>query len=168
MDSFLESVQSLKPGGSTALYSAMQNGIAKLETIKAKFSNVLLRMMIISDGEDNKSTITAKAVSELLIRASIVVDVFAVGGNCELVRLISKLTGGYCYYTDSILDGVRTFESETILKLSLRKKVVPLLPQLNSDEHFARLASMIQFDRDPPDMIRLSISTARLLLWRHI
>jgi len=54
-------------------------------------------MMILSDGENNESLITAKNMSDMIIQKGIVVDFFAVGGDCALAKLISKRSGGYCY-----------------------------------------------------------------------
>ena len=152
MDTFLELVQGLKPSGNTALYSAMEQGLIKLQAIKQKYPKVLPRIMIVSDGEDNESQITAKAISDLVVAQGVVVDIFAVGGNCALAKLISKRSGGYCYYTDTIIDGVRTFEAETILKVGLRLAVPVSLPRMVTEEDFIRVSASVPFDRDPPKM----------------
>jgi ubiquitin-protein ligase len=90
----------------------------------------------------------------MVIAQGVVVDIFAVGGNCALAKLISKRSGGYCYYTDTIIDGVRTFETETILKVGLRQPVSVSLPPITSEDEFTRVSASVPFDREPPRMLR--------------
>lgn len=154
LSSFLELVERLTPLGLTALYSTMEQGLSKLQLIKQQYPKVRLRMMIISDGEDNDSMISAKTIANLAVQRGVVVDVFAVGGKCPNLKLISKLSGGFCYFTATIIEGVTTFEAETILKLSLRQPQICTLPWVANEKEFAKLAETISFDTQVPPMLQ--------------
>lgn len=46
-------VDSCSPGSATRLYDSVQIAIDKLLTIKKKYPNIILRIIAMSDGEDN-------------------------------------------------------------------------------------------------------------------
>jgi Mg-chelatase subunit ChlD len=79
MVTFLELIQGLKPSGGKALYCAMKDGLAKLQAIKQKYPKICPRMLIISDGEDEHSNISAKDISDLVISQGVIVDFFRSG-----------------------------------------------------------------------------------------
>ena len=52
---FNQLVEEANPEGQTKLYDAMMTGILKLSNIKRDYSACKRRMIVLTDGEDNKS-----------------------------------------------------------------------------------------------------------------
>lgn len=48
-------------------------------------------------------------------------DSFAVGANCEGLKIISKASGGRCYLTRNLDESLKLFEQETVLSVRSRK-----------------------------------------------
>jgi Mg-chelatase subunit ChlD len=55
MNLFIHLVDGATPKGSTRLYDAIVEGINSLIQIRTKYPNIILRMIALTDGEDNQS-----------------------------------------------------------------------------------------------------------------
>lgn len=55
MNRFIKLVDDANPRGSTRLYDSLMEGINSLLTIKKRYPNIILRLIAMTDGEDNQS-----------------------------------------------------------------------------------------------------------------
>lgn len=75
-------VDSANPGGQTKLFDALQAAVDDLLEIKKTYPNIILRMIALTDGEDNISKEKPSTIARQIIRNKIIVDSFVVGKNC--------------------------------------------------------------------------------------
>lgn len=54
---FIKLVDDANPGGGTKLFNCLQEAIESLLEIKKKYPNIMLRLIALTDGEDNESTV---------------------------------------------------------------------------------------------------------------
>lgn len=59
-------------------------------------------------------------MAKLLQNSNIVVDSFIVGPNCETLVGITHATGGHSFAPNSMDEGIRLFEWETVLRAGVR------------------------------------------------
>lgn len=78
MNYFIHLVDGALPRGSTRLYDALVEGINSLISIKAKYPDIILRMIALTDGEDNRSTYKPIDVAKLILKHRITLDSFVV------------------------------------------------------------------------------------------
>lgn len=45
-----------------------------------------------------------------------------VGGECDELKSLTLVSGGKCFYPQSLAEGIKLFEVETILSSGIRKK----------------------------------------------
>ena len=90
------------PKGSTLMYDAIVKAIVSLNNFKKRYPDCLLRIVALTDGEDTGSINSIEVTTQLLIKHNIVIDSFAVGANCEGLKIISKASGGKCYLTRNL------------------------------------------------------------------
>lgn len=90
------------PKGSTLMYDAIVKAIVSLNNFKKRYPDCLLRIVALTDGEDTGSINSIEVTTQLLIKHNIVIDSFAVGANCEGLKIISKASGGRCYLTRNL------------------------------------------------------------------
>lgn len=64
MNHFIKLVDDANPRGSTRLYDALMEGINSLLLIKKKYPNIILRMIAMTDGEDNQSKFKPEEVAK--------------------------------------------------------------------------------------------------------
>lgn len=57
----------------------------------------------------------------MVIDNNIIIDAFAVGANCEGLKVITKASGGKCYLTRQLEESLKLFEQETVLSVRSRK-----------------------------------------------
>lgn len=120
---FIELIDQVKNQGQTRLYDAMDIAVKSLLEVKQQYPNIILRIIAMTDGEDNLSKATAEQVAEQLIKNKIVVDSFVVSKNCKALKNITQASGGRCYCPESLSQGMELFEVETILSISKRGAV---------------------------------------------
>lgn len=102
---FIQSLQKINPHGKTLLYDAINTAqqlicnLVKDKDGKSRYPNSRLRIIVITDGTDNKSqTLPEKLINDLILN-EIVVDTVLVSLVEESVECcsISRLTGGLCF-----------------------------------------------------------------------
>ncbi|XP_056299208.1 uncharacterized protein LOC130212098 [Pseudoliparis swirei] len=121
LEKFKEHVHSLQANGRTTLYDALHHGALELENAK-KFPDCKLRILCLTDGNDVGSVNKPEVVVANLIKSNIIVDSILLGKvENNILRGISKATGGCCFKPETSKDGLKLFEIETVLSLEMRK-----------------------------------------------
>jgi hypothetical protein len=83
---------------------------------------VILRILCLSDGEDVGSPEDPVDVANFLKINNVVIDSFIVGPSSDVLKAITKSTGGNVYMPSNMKDGVRLFENETVLSAGMREQ----------------------------------------------
>lgn len=104
----------------TALRDALSLAVDKLVKIKQTYSNIIPRIIALTDGEDNHSSISSVEIAQKIITNKIILDSFVVGESCTDLKSITLASGGKCFYPKSLSDGIKLFEIETILTAKIR------------------------------------------------
>ena len=125
---FIQSLKEINPKGKTLLYDAIDKAqqqicsLIKSKDGKNRYPNSRLRIIVITDGADNKSEKPPETLINDLIKNEIVVDTVLVSlveksaGCCT----ISRLTGGLCFMPKNFEDGIQIFEQEAFLNIKMR------------------------------------------------
>ncbi|OHT16596.1 hypothetical protein TRFO_41707 [Tritrichomonas foetus] len=130
---FNERLKEITPGGQTLLWDALKNAHDLLVSYNSNeddddipnYPNAKLRIIVITDGADNKSTTLPEDLANDLIDAQITVDTVLVSltdQNLECCAL-SKLTGGLTFRPNSLEEGLKIFEQEAFMNISTRRCV---------------------------------------------
>lgn len=97
MNTFIKLVDDAYPRGSTRLYDALMTGINSLLEIKKLYKNITLRLIAMTDGEDNVSKFTPSEVAHSIVVNRIVLDSFVVSKGSVGLKTITHASGGRCY-----------------------------------------------------------------------
>jgi len=107
------SLQRYPPGGKTALYDAVIEGLNHLD--RGMYQKHVL--VVLSDGGDNASRHTEQEMLDRVAMSSAIVytvvdpDVFSPGeGDKGVLRRLAKLSGGVAYFPKNSRDVVKDFE----------------------------------------------------------
>ena len=76
-----------------------------------------------TDGEDTESEKEKIYVTKRIIDNDIILDSFVVGEECHELKSITYASGGKCFFSKSLKDGLVLFEIESNLSASMRKKI---------------------------------------------
>lgn len=139
---FLKKLGTIKAVGKTLLWDAIEQARTTLNHVSessddefSKYTNAQKRIIIITDGEDNKSDTNAVDLANNLIRDDIIVDTVLVSlreTNNDCCAL-TKLTGGLCFRPDSIENGLSIFEQEAFTNIKTRHLYPPNAPNVTED-----------------------------------
>ncbi|CAD8206904.1 unnamed protein product [Paramecium pentaurelia] len=146
---FKDLVNKAQPNGKTNLYRALKYAEKSLLTFKKQYPKCLLRIIALTDGQDNDAyPLDPIKVAESILQNQIILDSFVVSNDCSDLKKITKATGGQCFSPQTIQEGLKLFEYETILQASIRQKQNNItLKQLR--DTFKLKNSQIQFDKVP-------------------
>jgi hypothetical protein len=110
--------------GCTALWDALNRAKEMLIAFKAKNPTTKLRIIALTDGEDNDSETKPEELCQGLYEADIVLDSLVIGSvsTSHLFRM-SKHTGGYAFRPTSRLLLFQTFLLEPFLDISARPEI---------------------------------------------
>ncbi|KAK8899970.1 hypothetical protein M9Y10_002293 [Tritrichomonas musculus] len=128
---FLDRLKDVKPDGKTLLYDALSKAQEMILNItkprggsdsELPYPNAKLRIIVISDGTDNKSSSSPSELTDSFIKNGIIVDTVLVASNEKNDKMcaISKLTGGLCFQPSNIEEGLKIFEQEAFLNIKMR------------------------------------------------
>ncbi|CAD8117953.1 unnamed protein product [Paramecium sonneborni] len=146
---FKDLVNKAKSAGQTKLYRALQFAEKQLLAFKQKYPNCLLRIIALTDGQDNdKNPLDPLKLAESIYKNEIILDSFAVSDFCPGLKKITKATGGQCFSPSTIQEGLKLFEYETILSAQIRKKQNKITLKYIRDT-FKLKDSQIEFDKVP-------------------
>ena len=71
--------------------------MALLDEFELKYPAAKKRIVCLSDGEDNDSTVTPVQLITRLLESKVVVDSFIVGDKSEMLKCLTFATGGSCF-----------------------------------------------------------------------
>jgi len=74
--------------------------------IKKKYPKIILRIIALTDGEDNMSINTPETIVSKIVSNKILLDSFVVGENCIGLKTITFGSGGRCYCPKTINFGL--------------------------------------------------------------
>ena len=122
VENFRHKLNHTTAAGDTAIWDSIALAQDQLQEYAKQFPDAKLRIICISDGEDNRSKNSAHALPSSLIRHNIVVDSFCLGAGSENthLKIISFLTGGYVFHPKSLEEAMAIYEMEPVLSLSER------------------------------------------------
>lgn len=138
LENFRRATNELKSGGDTALWDALALAGDQIEQYASRFPDAKKRIIVISDGQDTKSTTnTSHIVASNLLRKGISVDSVSLGDedNTDL-RTLSYLLGSYRFHPVSLTNALAICEMEPFLSLSQRPPITLPLQNLAYSPHF--------------------------------
>ncbi|CAL8331903.1 unnamed protein product [Lota lota] len=139
LEKFKKHLRDLEPNGRTVLYDALQHGVNEMEAVKKRFPDCRLRIICLTDGNNVGSTLKPETVAVNLIKSNIIVDSILLGKvDNNILHGISNATGGCCFKPQTSKDGLKLFESETVLCLERRKPKTKLDPASITSETVLR------------------------------
>ena len=127
VENFRHKLNDMTAGGDTAIWDSVALAQDQLQEYAKQYPNAKLRIICISDGDDNRSKNKAHILPASLLRDGIVVDSFCLGkgiDNADLKR-ISFLTGGYVFQPRSLEEAMAICEMEPVLSLFERPDKSP-------------------------------------------
>ncbi|XP_053294032.1 uncharacterized protein LOC128454616 isoform X2 [Pleuronectes platessa] len=159
LEKFKEFIRVLQPNGCTLLYDALRWGLSELEKVKTKFPKCRLRIICLTDGNDSGSSMEPVAITAKLLKSDIVVDSILLG-NVEnnMLHGISNATGGCCFKPQTIKEGLKLFEIETVLSLDQRKPKKKLDPSSVSEPTLMSIFATTGYDEYPDTSLPTQLS----------
>lgn len=137
LENFRRATNELKCGGDTALWDALALAGDQIEQYAPRFPSAKKRIVVISDGMDNKSTTnTSHSIASNFLRKGISVDSVSIGNedNTDL-RTLSYLLGSYRFHPTSLTNALAICEMEPFLSLSQRPQITLPLQNLTHSSH---------------------------------
>lgn len=137
LENFRRATNELKRGGDTALWDALALAGDQIDQYASQFPAAKKRVVVISDGRDNKSTSnTSRSIALNFLRKGISVDSVSIGheDNTDL-RTLSCLLGSYRFHPSSLTNALAICEMEPSLSLSQRPPITLPLQNLAYSPH---------------------------------
>ncbi|KAI4915441.1 uncharacterized protein J4E92_009395 [Alternaria infectoria] len=127
VENFRHKLNDMRATGDTAVWDSILLAQDQLQEYAKQYPKARLRIVVISDGEDNKSNNRAHELPLGLFRNGIVVDSFCLGTYADHtdIKTISYLTGGYAFQPASLEDAMAICEMEPVLSLLERPDKSP-------------------------------------------
>ncbi|KAH6622099.1 hypothetical protein C7974DRAFT_216154 [Boeremia exigua] len=131
IEDFRHQLNNMIPRGDTAIWDSVALAMDRLQQYALKYPKARLRIICISDGEDNKSSRLVHDLASQLVSRNIVVDSFCLGNeNNTDLQTLSYVTGGYKFEPSSLEEAMAICEMEPVL--SLADRPVAVLPRISS------------------------------------
>jgi ubiquitin-protein ligase/Mg-chelatase subunit ChlD len=123
---FEDVIDDMECKGSTAIYDAVASACAMLEPWHKSHPQADLRVICLSDGQNNCNQVTAAAALQRLYDIGAVCDCIIVGDrpDRDLLRLVTA-TKGQSFTITSLAEGYETLESEAVISLRARRHGEP-------------------------------------------
>jgi len=121
LDRFEAIVDDVETGGTTAIYSSIEEAACMLEGFFEPDGKQDLRVVVLTDGKSNAGTSPEQAL--LAVSAiGAVVDAIIVGSVPDSnLRKIVSATGGECYQINDLGEGFELLEAESVVSLLARR-----------------------------------------------
>jgi hypothetical protein len=139
---FQHRLDNASPGRGTAIWDGIDKAKVMLKSLKAKHPGAKCRIIALTDGEDNDSSLTPSKVCSDLYDNDIVLDTVVIGtGKTRDLFKIAKHTGGYAFCPKSRIDLFQIFLLETFIDISTRPDIVKV-PITNWDTSVPKALDM--------------------------
>lgn len=118
IENFRHQLNNMVAKGDTAIWDSVVLAMDQLQQYASKYPKAKLRIICISDGEDNKSSRLVHDLTSQLVSSKIVVDSFCLGkeDNTDL-QTLSYMTGGYKFEPSNLEEAMAICEMEPVLSL---------------------------------------------------
>lgn len=118
-------LEHIKAQGMTAIFDAISRATAMLLDLKTRLPETKCRIVLLTDGEDNKSTTIPSAASQALYDNDIVLDSVVIGSDVttNLFRM-ARMTGGYAFAPKTQQAFFQIFLLETAVDIRTRPEPV--------------------------------------------
>ena len=125
-DVYEDAIDGMECGGSTAIYEAISAGCNMLAAFKTLHPNADLRVVCLSDGNNNSNKVTAPGALDALTQIGAVCDCIIVGNSpdADLLKLVTA-TEGSCFQITSLSEGYECLESQAVVSLLARRDGAP-------------------------------------------
>lgn len=162
---FEKGIEAIDPDLNTALIDALDHATDSLVVCKSRYPNATLRIIVISDGEDNASRFDSKYICKKLIENHIIVDSCIVSTEDSVKDLvaITRLTGGLVFRPQTVEDGIKIFEQEAFLNISMRIPPEPFLGKITRTIIAERSQVSNGYDTSAPNIIIERANEAQVL-----
>jgi uncharacterized protein YegL len=158
IENFRHKLNDMDANGDTALWDSIALAEDQLRVYAANYPNAKLRIICISDGEDNKSKRSVVDITSKLKRHGIVVDSFCLGATeNEDLQAVSHLTGGYTFEPKTLEEAMAICELEPVLS-SLERPDVHDSSESNSQKLFRVLPTRYSFEQVGRDVVVQRVS----------
>ena len=129
--------------GKTRLYDTVMDAAKLLKDFARTNATVMatdavLRVFVLTDGEDNASTSSAWQVAQWCQEHGVIVDAFPCAGPNDALHGISTATGGVCVRVTCEQQALELFENEGMLHIASREKA-PVVPPVQTRLQFEAL-----------------------------
>eukprot|EP01062_Namystynia_karyoxenos_P001942 TRINITY_DN10678_c0_g1_i1.p1 TRINITY_DN10678_c0_g1~~TRINITY_DN10678_c0_g1_i1.p1 ORF type:complete len:576 (+),score=185.56 TRINITY_DN10678_c0_g1_i1:98-1729(+) len=121
-DQFENAVDKMRHGGGTAIYDAIASG-AQLLLPRWKQNKCMdLRVLVLSDGESNRGSVTPQDALDALGMIGAVCDCIIVGDSpdADLLRIVTA-SNGCAFSVTSMKAATELFEAEAVISLAARR-----------------------------------------------
>ncbi|KAF1833256.1 hypothetical protein BDW02DRAFT_599244 [Decorospora gaudefroyi] len=119
VENFRHKLNNMSAAGDTAMWNSITLAQDQLQQYAEQYPATKLRIICISDGEDNRSDYCLPSLSSSLIRNGVVVDFFCLGRRPDYLhtplKAVSCLTGGYFFEPNSLEEAMAICEMEPVL-----------------------------------------------------
>lgn len=127
IENFRHKLNPMAASGDTAIWDSIALAQDQLENYGEKFPEAKMRIICISDEEDNKSRQPLRDVARRLSHHGIVLDCFCLGdAQNDDLQTMSYLTGGYIFEPKTLEEAMAICELEPVLSVLKRPEVLEL------------------------------------------
>mgnify|MGYP000149540891 FL=1 len=137
LSAFASYVHTTAASGSTKLWDCIVEAVEMLKELKKSYPSCILRILCLSDGEDNSSEYSPFETAKKLIDEGVIMDCVVVGELSSSLKGIAFASGGYVFLPRSVSEGLRLFELETLLSVRCRESTTRAVLNSQSDlDHY--------------------------------
>ena len=125
-DVFEDVVDDMRAGGQTAIYEAIEKACALLAPARAAHPAADLRVVCLSDGQNNCRRVGAEQALAALDALGATCDALLVGDSVDdALRRLVAATEGECFEIDCLARAFETLESPAVVSLAARRNGAP-------------------------------------------
>ncbi|KAK6529166.1 hypothetical protein TWF694_004379 [Orbilia ellipsospora] len=149
-------IEKLYPSGMTAMWDCIYDAAEQLIDFKDNNPDTKLRIIVLTDGIDNRSKQTDKTTYSFLWDNEIVLDAIVIGSEYhKSLFKICRATGGYAMKPTATTEIIQLAEMETMIDQTLRPPIVrptylPFFDTIQPLEPFTVNAFSVPETRDHP------------------
>jgi ubiquitin-protein ligase/Mg-chelatase subunit ChlD len=122
LNTFEDVIDDMHTNGRTAIFDAVAKACELLEPMGNRHPNADLRVLVLSDGLNNASTVSADRCLKRLAQVGATCDAIILGSNADKdLRKLVAASEGTCVEMTSLADAFDALESDGLVSLSARR-----------------------------------------------